>query len=106
MIINTTDSDFISDISQGLVLVDFWATSCKPCANLGIVLEKLDAEQPSFKIVKLNVEDYNDRASELGLMSVPCLIAYKEGQEVNRIVGALSYDRLKAWLSTVDGFNS
>lgn len=101
MIINTTDTDFLSDISEGLVLVDFWATSCKPCANLGIVLEKLDAEQPSLKIVKLNVEDHNDRASELGLMSVPCLIVYKDGQEVSRMGGALSYDKLKTWLATI-----
>lgn len=101
MIINTTDVDFMSDISQGLVLVDFWATSCKPCANLSITLEKLDVEQPSLRIVKLNVEEHSDRASELGLMSVPCLIIYKDGVEVARKVGALNLDNLKAWLLSI-----
>lgn len=98
MIINTTDADFKKDTTEGLVLVDFWATSCKPCINLGLTLDKLNEDEPSVKIVKLNVEEYSDTASELGLMSVPNLLLYRDGIEVGRAKGGVSLDALKAWI--------
>ncbi len=87
---HSTDATFRSDIEQGLVLVDFWAPWCGPCRMIQPVLEQLDGEfAGKVKITKLNVDENPSAPSQFGVMGIPTLILFKDGKEVDKIVGAL-----------------
>ena len=71
-----------------LVLVDFWAEWCGPCKMLAPVIEELADELYGTVVVgKLDIDEYTDFAISLGIMSIPTLILFKNGEEVNRVVG-------------------
>lgn len=86
----STDATFGTDIAEGLVLVDFWAPWCAPCRMIAPVLEQLDVEYAGkVKITKLNVDENPDTPARFGVMGIPTLILFKDGKEVDKIVGAL-----------------
>ena len=74
---------------NSMVMVDFWAVWCAPCRMVAPILEAL-AEDYAGKLVigKISVDDYQDIASKYEVMSIPTMIIFKDGQEVERIVGA------------------
>lgn len=73
---------------MGLVLVDFWATWCGPCRMLAPTIEEIAGEMAGeITVGKLNIDDYTDFAIGRGIVSIPTLILYKDGQEVQRLVG-------------------
>lgn len=89
-IIELNDSNYreiIKDSSKPAV-IDFYATWCGPCKAMGIHFNKL-AEENSDKILfcKADVEQCESVTQELGIMNLPCIISYKNGDEVNRIAG-------------------
>ena len=87
-IVHGTDQSFSSEISDGLVLVDFWAPWCGPCKMIAPVLEELDAEMNGkVKIVKVDVDENQETASNFGIMSIPTLVLFKDGQPVDKVVG-------------------
>lgn len=88
-IVAVSDQSFKSEVeSTGTVLVDFWAPWCGPCKMIAPVLEDLDKEVgEQLKIAKLNVDDNPESASRFGVMSIPTLIVFKDGQPVDKIVG-------------------
>jgi thioredoxin 1 len=100
-IANITDSTFKSEVaSHGTVLVDFWAPWCGPCKMIAPVLEELDAELGgSVKIVKVNVDENGQSAGEFGVMSIPTLILFKDGQPIDKVVGFQSKDKLKSLIA-------
>lgn len=79
---------------EGKVLVDFYADWCGPCQMLGPIVEEIAKEAKDFKVGKINVDDNEDIAREYGVMSIPCVIAYKDGKELNRSVGLVDKDAL------------
>ena len=90
------DSNFreVIDASAVPVLVDFYADWCPPCRRLTPLLEKLSTElDGQLKIVKLDV-DNTSLASQFGVMNIPTMILFKNGQEVNRLIGNQSKARL------------
>ncbi|WP_135556049.1 thioredoxin [Paenibacillus cymbidii] len=94
-IVNVSDQTFKSEVeSEGTVLVDFWAPWCGPCKMIAPVLEELDKEL-TLKIAKVNVDDNPESASRFGVMSIPTLIVFKDGQPVDKVVGFQSKDALK-----------
>lgn len=98
-VIHTTDSQFSETIKEGLVLIDFWAPWCGPCRLLGPVLEELaDEAEGQFTVAKINVDDNPVTAREHGVMSIPTLKLFKDGQEVDMAVGFQSKDMLKEWM--------
>ncbi|WP_127585793.1 thioredoxin [Paenibacillus koleovorans] len=99
-IVNVSDQSFKSEVeSTGTVLVDFWAPWCGPCKMIAPVLEELDSEIGDLKIAKVNVDDNPESAARFGVMSIPTLIVFKDGQPVDKIVGFKPKDALKTVVS-------
>lgn len=74
--------------ARGLVLVDLFASWCGPCKMLAPVVEELAAElKGRVTVGKLNIDDYTELAIGLGVMSIPTLILFKDGEEIYRMVG-------------------
>jgi thioredoxin 1 len=96
-IVNVSDQSFKGEVeTQGTVLVDFWAPWCGPCKMIAPILEELDTEVgEALKIAKVNVDDNPESASRFGVMSIPTLIVFKDGQPVDKIIGFQSKDALK-----------
>lgn len=100
-IVNVSDQSFNTEVEgQGTVLVDFWAPWCGPCKMLAPILEELSAEVgDDLKIAKVNVDENPESASRFGVMSIPTLIVFKDGQPVDKVVGLNSKEALKNMIS-------
>ena len=72
--------------SKGKVLVDFYATWCGPCMMLSPIVDQL-SEEVDFKVCNIDTDEAEEIAREFGIMSIPCIIAFKDGKEVNRSIG-------------------
>ena len=82
---NTFETEVLN--AKGTVLVDFFATWCGPCKMLSPVLEKVAEKHPDVKVVKVDVDQASDLASQYGVMGVPTMIVFKDGQIANKAVG-------------------
>ena len=88
--------EFRAEISEGVVLVDFFATWCGPCKMLAPVLEELGEELTGkAKIVKVDIDQSMDLADEFRITSVPTMILFKNGKAVESLVGFLPKERIK-----------
>ena len=96
-IIDLTKENFQAEITKSdkPVLVDFWAVWCGPCQMMAPILHELEAEMPDVKIGKVNVDEQMDLARQFRVVSIPTLIIFKNGQEVQRMVGVTSKEELK-----------
>ena len=96
-IIDLTKENFQAEITKSdkPVLVDFWAVWCGPCQMMAPILHELEAEMPDVQIGKVNVDEQMDLARQFRVVSIPTLIIYKIGQEVQRMVGVTSKEELK-----------
>jgi thioredoxin 1 len=82
------DANFTDETSKGLVLADFWATWCGPCKMMAPVLEEVNSElADNLKIVKLDVDENQATASKYGVMSIPTMFLFKDGEVVDKVVG-------------------
>jgi len=93
-----TDQNFATEVLSfsGIALVDFFAEWCGPCRMMAPVIEEIAQENTNqeVKIGKINVDESPQTASQYGVMSIPTLIFFKNGQEVARMMGAQSKTRL------------
>ena len=84
-IINT--NEFNEIIKSGTTLVDFYADWCGPCKMLGPVLEEVSNEYPDIEFVKVNVDENMDLAGQFGIMSIPTVFIFKDGQPIGNMGG-------------------
>lgn len=98
MIIHLENENYDEIVNNGLVVVDFFATWCGPCKMLSPVLEDV-ARNMNIKIVKVDIDDHLDIAKRFGIMSVPTLLVYKDGNVVDKLVGFMPKELIENKLS-------
>ncbi|WP_028273990.1 thioredoxin [Atopococcus tabaci] len=99
MTVQVTDATLMNEVKDGLTLVDFWAPWCGPCRMIAPILEQLDEEMgEEVKIAKLNIDENEATAAEFGIQSIPTMILFKDGQPMEKIIGAHPKEVLKDYL--------
>jgi putative thioredoxin len=105
---DTTTKDFRADVLDASksvpVLVDFWAPWCGPCKQLTPILEKaVKAAKGKVRLVKMNIDDHPQIAGQLGIQSIPAVIAFKDGQPLDGFMGAIPESQVTAFIDRVAG---
>jgi thioredoxin 1 len=98
-----SDQDFEAEVLKSTqpVVVDFWAEWCGPCKMIAPALEELAGSMGSkVKIVKLNVDENPATAAKYGIMSIPTLMLFKNGELASRQVGAAPKQKLEQWINS------
>ena len=98
-----SDSDFETEVlnSSQPVVVDFWAEWCGPCRMIAPALEEIAGSMNGkVKIVKLNVDENPQTAAKYGIMSIPTLMLFKNGELASRQVGAAPKQKLEQWITS------
>jgi len=97
---NVTDADFKTVLESPASVVYFWSTTCPICTQFTPVFEAVAAARQDVLIVKANVQEANQSAQAYGLKSVPTVVFFKNGKEVDRVEGAMSQGE---FLGRLDG---
>ncbi|HUG63342.1 MAG TPA: thioredoxin [Methylomirabilota bacterium] len=108
LILDTTTRDFARDVIEASrkapVLVDFWAPWCGPCKQLTPVLEKaVRAAAGAVRLVKMNIDEHPQVAGQLGIQSIPAVLAFVDGRPLDGFMGALPESQVKQFIERVAG---
>ena len=99
-VLHITNDSFQSEVlnHKGTVLLDFFATWCGPCKMLSPILEQVANDNPDVKVVKVDVDEEPALAQQFGVMSIPTLVVFKDGQAVKQSVGGKSKAQIEDML--------
>ena len=94
--INVTYDNFETEVLKATqpVLVDFWVAWCGPCKMLMPIIEEIAHSQDSIKVCKVNVDDESQLAMKYKVMTIPTLIAFKDGEVVGKLIGVQSKEKI------------
>ncbi len=97
MVKHINENEFENEVlkGNGVVVVDFFATWCGPCKMLAPVLEEVQDEMKSVKIVKIDIDQNPDAAAEYGVKNIPTIKIFKDGKELTTNVGFMPKESLK-----------
>lgn len=97
-VIHVNEETFAAAVleSDKPVLVDFWATWCSPCQMIAPVIEEIAVENPQIAVVKVDVDEAPALAQKYGIMSIPTLLVFKDGQVTDQMVGARPKEQILA----------
>ncbi len=107
-LVSVTDSSWKQEVLESPVpvLVDFWAPWCAPCRRIAPVVEDIARKHKGLlKVVKLNTDENFETSSRYGIMSIPTLALFKDGEIVDTMVGALPKSRIEAKIKSHIGFD-
>lgn len=96
MTVHLNSENFEKEISKGFVVVDFFAEWCGPCKSFAPIFEEVSKEYKGIKFCKLNVDSSPSISDKFGVRSIPTVIFFKDGKEVERSIGFMSKEELKA----------
>ena len=95
----TNEMNFDEEIKEGSVIVDFFATWCGPCKMEGVVLDELSKEKEDIKIIKIDTDEFSELAMKFGVMSIPTILFYKDGEMINKNIGFCDKEKLLSLLN-------
>ncbi|SFH62715.1 thioredoxin [Selenomonas ruminantium] len=95
--ITITNENFQAEVldAKGTVLIDFWAPWCGPCRMLSPLIDEVAAAHSEVKVGKINVDEQQELAAQFGVMSIPTLVVFKDGQKVNESVGLIPKENIE-----------
>ena len=99
MIKKITSNEFENEIKEGVSFVDFFANWCGPCKMLSPIVEELSNEVNDVKFLKVDVDESADVAASFGIMSIPTLLMFKDGNLVSKHTGFLSKSELEEFVN-------
>lgn len=108
MAVNVKTQDFEEQVAKasGPVLVDFWASWCGPCRMLAPVIDQLAAEQTDVKVCKVNIDEEPGLAQRFGVMSIPTVVLFENGQEKNPQRGPCAQGKAAGAAGTLIGLRN
>lgn len=97
MTMELNQEKFQEEMKEGLVLVDFYATWCGPCKMMHPIIEEIGKDHPDLKIIKVDVDKHEDLARQYGIMSIPTLILFQNGDIIEKNIGFIAKEQLEQW---------